>query len=576
MIQINAHSDESTGGAAPPTTVPGDHSLGRDRRQAIFETLLIAVCFAAYAGQLPPDVNESHYLTKAKHFYDSGYCSGDLFLGSSYSHWLFYASTGWLTRFMSLASFAWVGRIIVWIATAFAWQRLSYQVVPTRWCSILSAMFFLLLNDRFHMAGEWVVGGLEAKSVATVFVIFALGQLAKRDWKTVWPLLGVASAFHALVGGWCVIACGIAWWMTEVCRGTTLPSLTYLRKQIRPQVVPLVIGGGIALVGVLPPLIADWNTPNGIAREAHFIYVHERLSHHLWFGAFSVSHVARFVLITVFWFGLYRWMGNSRQVRSSVFDAKFKPLKYFGVGSLLISFAGLLLCGAADSASFDWLNLEGLLRFYWFRLSDFAIPLTTSLAATFLLRRWLVNPRDQSRRMAAAVATSCIVVAALLMIVERHQSGIPNADRAALPRYDDDPELTQKTYDDWRSVCNWIRANTPPDAVFITPDQQQTFKWYAQRTEIVCWKDVPQDAASMTQWWERVEAIIFPQRRSELGMLVYDDSQLAELAAKDGATHLLLPRSAYQIADPRPRFAKIYPADDASDSVWTVLRLASP
>ena len=56
-----------------------------------------------FAGQIPPDVNESHYLPKAKHFWDPTWCAGDLFLGSSFSHWLFYVTTGWLTRFLSLA-----------------------------------------------------------------------------------------------------------------------------------------------------------------------------------------------------------------------------------------------------------------------------------------------------------------------------------------------------------------------------------------------------------------------------------------------------------------------------------------
>ena len=36
---------------------------------AVIEILLIFFCLAAFAGQLPPDVNESHYLTKAKHYF---------------------------------------------------------------------------------------------------------------------------------------------------------------------------------------------------------------------------------------------------------------------------------------------------------------------------------------------------------------------------------------------------------------------------------------------------------------------------------------------------------------------------
>ena len=55
---------------------------------------MIFICFALVAGQLPPDVNESHYLTKAKHFWNPTWCPGDIFLGSSHAHWLFYFSHG--------------------------------------------------------------------------------------------------------------------------------------------------------------------------------------------------------------------------------------------------------------------------------------------------------------------------------------------------------------------------------------------------------------------------------------------------------------------------------------------------
>ncbi len=145
------------------------HDVGK--YQWLLETLLIAVCFFLYAGQPAPDVNESHYLTKAKHFWNPEYCPGDLFLGSGFSHWLFYFSFGWLTKFISLSAFAWTGRIITWSFMAFAWQRLSFTIVPLKFMSVLSALFFLLLNDRFHLAGEWVVGGFEAKGFAYAFVI---------------------------------------------------------------------------------------------------------------------------------------------------------------------------------------------------------------------------------------------------------------------------------------------------------------------------------------------------------------------------------------------------------------------
>ncbi|MEZ6107768.1 MAG: hypothetical protein R3B96_17035 [Pirellulaceae bacterium] len=54
----------------------------------LLEVAALLVLFAWYGGTPPPDVNEAHYLAKAKHFWQPDWCSGDLFLGEA--HWAFY------------------------------------------------------------------------------------------------------------------------------------------------------------------------------------------------------------------------------------------------------------------------------------------------------------------------------------------------------------------------------------------------------------------------------------------------------------------------------------------------------
>jgi hypothetical protein len=55
----------------------------------------------------------------------------------------------------------------------------------------------------------------------------------------------------------------------------------------------------------------------------------------------------------------------------------------------------------------------------------------------------------------------------------------------------------------WREACLWVSDNLPAGSVCLTPVRQQTFKWYAQRAEVVTWKDVPQDATGLHEWWRR-------------------------------------------------------------------------
>ena len=43
--------------------------------------------------------------------------------------------------------------------------------------------------------------------------------------------------------------------------------------------------------------------------------------------------------------------------------------------------------------------------------------------------------------------------------------------------------------------------------VFIVPRIAYTFKWYAGRGEVVNWKESPQDAANLVEWWQRIQNI---------------------------------------------------------------------
>ena len=492
--------------------------------QWLLEMLLIAVCFFLYAGQPAPDVNESHYLTKAKHFWDSSYCPGDLFLSSSFSHWLFYVCFGWMTKFMSLTAFAWTGRILTWSLMAFAWQRLSSAIVPLKFMSVLSALFFLLLNDKFHLAGEWVVGGFEAKGLAYFFVIYALSFLVRGQWKFVWPLLGAASAFHVLVGGWAVLACMFAAIVLMVRRSSNQSTtMDYWKSQANLAWKPLLIGGILALPGILPPLISDFGSPADARQFAAEVYVGDRIAHHLDFDAFPTWHVARFAVLILFWALLYLWLKNRLVHNPVIFHRKLEPLQDFATGALLISFCGLVISGLADSGS---PFCEALLKLYWFRLADFAVPATISLACCFVIAYWLELENDVFRRTSSVIFTVCVFLAAALLFLERHHLQIPNADVRSLPQYPDDEQRFRQSQENWVKVCEWVRENTAEDAVFLTPYQQQTFKWYASRTEVVSWKDIPQDADSIVQWYKRLKEIQEPQQYSELGLLLYTDEQL--------------------------------------------------
>ena len=529
------------------------------------EVILIFGCLLTFAGQIPPDVNESHYLPKAKHFWDPTWCAGDLFLGSSFSHWLFYVTTGWLTRFFTLAATAWIGRIVTWLLFAYAWQRLSWRVIPIRWLSIFSAILFLLLNNRFHMAGEWVVGGFEAKGIAYGFVLIALGNLVRKDWRWVWPWLGAAAAFHVLVGGWAMIACGFTWLLIQL---TTTQSFAAVFNAARQQTLAIAAGLSLALVGALPPLLSDQSAAPDVTVAARSIYVNHRIAHHLTFDAFPTLHVARFAFLAVVCWLLSRWIFCC----AKPIHQKMKPLFLFGAGSLWIALGGLMLSGLAEQGRGVSPLSENLLRFYWFRLADFAIPAVVAIACCAVVGRWYQNSRQPSTRFACLALAGLLLVADAVAVMENHQDIRPRADQRSLPEYDD-VQRTEETYRNWRRVCQWVKTETPKDAVFITPAEQQTFKWYTGRSEVVSWKDIPQDAVNILEWQQRLNQLYEPQRRYENGLMSYSDAQLKELGKYYGADYLIVPQHQVDLAGVPTKLIRVYPENATDKTTYVIFQL---
>jgi hypothetical protein len=110
------------------------------------------------------------------------------------------------------------------------------------------------------------------------------------------------------------------------------------------------------------------------------------------------------------------------------------------------------------------------------------------------------------------------------------------------------PPADQKIrdFDAWCDACEWAAANTPADALFLTPRLNATFKWRAGRAEVANRKDLPQDAASIVEWHRRIRDIYYAtiegawQPLDSLGILGTD--RVRKLAVKYQADFVLMDR----------------------------------
>ena len=91
---------------------------------------------------------------------------------------------------------------------------------------------------------------------------------------------------------------------------------------------------------------------------------------------------------------------------------------------------------------------------------------------------------------------------------------------------------------DWIAACRWIEANTPPEALFVTPKESDSFKWTAQRAEFVNLKDCPQDAAGVVEWNRRLQ-LMTQWSKSGVADGQYSADELRELLRQTGAEFVM-------------------------------------
>ena len=549
---------------SPPPPKPNDLTppAAGGWRWALVEVGFICVMFFIFAGSPPPDVGEAHYLAKARHYWNPVWCRGDMFLESKDAHGVFYWTFGWVTRFASLPAAAWIGRSATWLLLAIAWQRLSAAVAPQRLMSILTAGLMLLFLSRLHMAGEWIVGGVEAKGFSYAFVLLALEAAVRKRWPLAFLLAGGATAFHVLVGGWTGVALGIAW-------------LLLGRSQVPLVKLAPALAGSLALaaIGIVPALALSYGVDAATAAEANRIYVFERLDHHLVFHRFERWHCMRHGALAAVWVFL-AW-------RTCCADSPLTNLHALVLGSALIALGGI----AIDQLAVAYGNVQGLsksevqmlsaplLKYYWFRLSDAMLPIGVALC----IGDWLAGPlRRQSAASSLALAAAMFAVGANLAAIGylRSQHRLPGSFLQPRPGAKEAAFPTREQFDDWRRVCQWAADNTPADAKFLTPRRQQTFKWYAGRAEVATWKDVPQDAAAIVAW-RRTLAEVFPRGSGDADLAFHSDAELVNIAHRHRVQFILIDLARSRRPIGLPQAYPELPGENRAYAIYRVPR-ASP
>ncbi|MCY2974692.1 MAG: hypothetical protein NTW52_08510 [Planctomycetota bacterium] len=531
---------------------------------------LVLCIFSLYAGSITPDVNESHYWVKAKHFWIPDFASRDLFVQSKDAHWFFFGTIGFLTDFLSLPVATWLGRISGWAALSFGWCVFVRRFSSLGLAGSLTCAAWIAAMHWGHLSGEWVVGGSEAKVFAYASAFIGLSCFLERSIGWGWVWMGFASAFHVLTGAWLVVASLIVLGV-EVLLKRSRKNESETQNEIGlvawrlgfmgsvsalSSLVGLIVGGLISLLGLLPAIKLNHGANLAEQERGAIIYVFQRLPHHLVPSRFAPDRWLAFAVLLVVT-AIVLWL--VRRTYSNFFsDAITKSsevnigtdralaIRRLGQYDVLIRFAfvfslialmGVILDFSLSGWATNW--SASVLRYYWFRWNDVIWP--TVLVVSLLL----VIEKTSSWRWEVRYFASVILIASGLWVVgseyiKNYNDSISPADQAALLLRGESRAARVQIHQDWLDICTFIRTNTPEDALFLTPRFQQTFKWNAARAEVVCWKDSPQDALGLIEWESRMLAV-FPSDENGYGM-PWSDSLLSKLQKEYDFDYVLIDR----------------------------------
>ncbi len=422
--------------------------------------------------------NEVDVLPLAKQFSEPSWIASDWYLNIETNYrYLFQVIFGFLIVHWGFLATSIVGRLICYVLVAYGLVLLG-QKLGLRLAYLLLATIVVTYQGSWQgaVAGEWFVGGLEAKAIAYGLILLAIPLMLNRRYLIMAGLLGLATSFHVLVGGWAFLT--VLGWLSFRPK----ERLFKLGNSIWLLLLIYMAAGVFAIPTALQQILAS--TPSGNISSS-FIYVFLRLPHHLnplaWHPIFWVRLLVYLVILP------WCMLSLKRQADAQGWDnpdyARFE-LAEFTLIALIPFVAGLAIAFIDDRG--QWL------QYYPFRFGDMMLPLTTSLLVACNLQGKF-SIQNYKWHFLLLALLGCILFTETGVFTQRAIA------------YQDFPAQQQDVNPQWKSMSDWIKFNTEQDAIIIShPWKLANFTWMTERATIVKLKLFPQTKQSIVEYYQRL------------------------------------------------------------------------
>ncbi|WP_196515394.1 DUF6798 domain-containing protein [Nostoc sp. WHI] len=424
--------------------------------------------------------NEVDSLPLARQFADPTWVPGDWSVNQPPIYRvLFQTLFGWLIVSWGFLASSIIGRLFCYSLMASGLVLIGRKLGLNLPLQMLAVTIFFTGNQGVA-AGERIVGVLETKIFAYAMVLLAIGFMLRKSYRLMAFLLGLATSFHVLVGGYTTLFV-IGWLILR--RKTRFPTM-----QEFGVMLPLyLVGGALGIKAVIEQLLTP--TPTGSISPS-FIYVFLRLPHHL----NPLSWPTYWWIIPTFYLALLvssagvLWFNRPTKKlseESEEYEARI-GLFEFTLISLIPYVLGIII------APFD--SQGSLLQYYLFRVGDVMLHLNAGLLFVCALDK-IFTGKNKQRLL---VLFCCLIVSAKFVILfDYFQKNFQSRLHF--------PDKVQEVNPQWKDMAAWVRKNTPKNAKFVSPPVEfANFIWLTERPTIAKYRLMAQTKSATLEWFSRM------------------------------------------------------------------------
>ncbi len=495
--------------------------------------VLASLAFALTFGLNYPIDNQVVYFLEALRQNDPTTLSRDWY-AAEVTHYHI-AITQLIAPLLKLSPSGWVIALLhplVMVVGCCAWYLVCRRLV--RRVSLSLAAFFLLLclmtlTKTLSVAVSYVYNeAFQPSTLGSLGLLLALPPFLARRWLLSGVMLGLSGLFHANFLALNVAAFGLAHLMLG---GRLVDLVRRLALQLGPSAVALVV--------LVAPMLATVASEHGA--EAQRILFKVRSPHHyvpaafqrdlIPFAAWSTLGVVccgllpqrrAMALFQRWWLATALVVWGGTLLTSWEYIARVAQLFVWRVAPFVDLAGQSAFCLALASCVArprllrrlslrDWIalciSLMALLSAYALRGNPDvteALCVMILVGTTLGLVRWAAGRRSNWGPAQALAAVrrgtpALVAMASALVFGWYVQPGLTELEQRSsllrpLPPHD-------------QELFDWIAANTPKDARFLSPPSLRTFRYVTERAIVVDWKATPMLPDEVIEWFTRIKDV---------------------------------------------------------------------